>query len=78
MWPKIKMFFTDAATFDSQWDRWVAKVRGIIMLAGAAVTAYGDQITASLPPQWAPRFKLAGVLLMAGAVMFRAGDKNPR
>lgn len=81
MWPLIrdgfKAFFTDKAYFGSLWDKWVAKVRGLIMAAGAAVTVYGDQLSASLPPQWAPRVKIAGISLMGISLMLRAGDKTP-
>jgi hypothetical protein len=81
MWPTIRdgfmNFFTDKTYFVGLWDRWVAKVRGMIMAAGAAVVVYGDQIAAQVPPTLQNKVKLAGIALMAFSLMLRAGDKNP-
>jgi hypothetical protein len=80
MWPTIrdgfKAFFNDKTYFVSAWDKWVAKVRGGIMAAGASVVVYGDQIEASVPPAFQNKVKLGGILLMAFSLMLRAGEKN--
>lgn len=82
MWPKIKnsfrKFFYDEAYFTGLWDRWVAKVRGLIMGAGAAVLAYGDKLEASVPPSLQGKVRIGGVCLMGFSLMLRAGDKNPK
>lgn len=81
MWPwlrdGLKSFFGDKTYFSSGWDRWVTKIRGLLMATGAAVAVYGDQLSASLPPAWGGKVKVGGILLMAVALMLRAGDKTP-
>lgn len=77
MWPKLKKFFTDEATFDSLWDKWVTRVRLLLMSAGAAVAVPGpiqDFVQKLIPPKYAP---YAGVLTMGFSVLFRAGDRTP-
>lgn len=77
MWPKIKKFFTDEAVFDSLWDKWITKIRFLLMTAGAAVAIPGpvqDAVQRLIPPKYAP---YAGVLVMGLGVWLRAGDKTP-
>lgn len=82
MWPTIrdgfKAFFTDKAYFASRWDKWVAKVRGAIMLLGGAIaipgTGFAEKIQTVVPPKWAP---YVGLALMGASLMLRAGDKTP-
>lgn len=63
-----------------QWSsKFIAKVRGVIMLTGAGATAFSKEIitTGALPHHWEPKIKAAGVVVAAMAVMLRAGDKTP-
>lgn len=80
MWPTLRdgfiLFFTDKTYFASKWDRWVAKVRAVIMAIGASGAVYGDQISAAYP-QHANKVKLGGIVLMGVALALRAGDKTP-
>lgn len=81
MWPtlrdSIKNFFTDRAFFATVWDRWVTKVRTLIMVGGAYFAIYGDKIEASAPQFLQGRVKFIGILLMGASLYLRAGDKTP-
>ncbi len=82
MWPSIRdaivLFFTDKAYFASKWDRWVAKVRGLLMTGGLAATIYSDQLSAAIGrPEWNKRIQVASILLAGMSLMLRAGDKTP-
>jgi hypothetical protein len=81
MWPTFRdgliAFFTDKVYFASKWDKWVAKVRALILGAGAALAFYGPQLEASLPPALVGKVRIAGILVMALALALRAGDKTP-
>lgn len=70
-------FFGDEVYFVSWWDKWVAKVRGMIQAAALAGVAYADQLAAALGPQWATRIKVGSIAAGAFSLMLRAGDKTP-
>lgn len=82
MWPTIrdgfKAFFTDKTYFASKWDKWVAKVRGMIMVLGGAIaipgTGFAEKIQSIVPAKWSP---FVGLALMGVSLMLRAGDKTP-
>jgi len=81
MWPWLRdswrQFWFDKAYFTGLWDKWVAKVRAVIMAAGASLAFYDDQIEAAAPEALRGKVRLAGVTIMAVSLMLRAGDKTP-
>lgn len=82
MWPAVRdgfvSFFTNKTYFMSIWDKWVAKVRGAVMMFGAAIaipgTGFAERIEAVVGAKWRPA---VGLALMGLALMFRAGDRTP-
>lgn len=81
MWPWLKngfkKFFTDEAAFSASFDKQVGRIRGLLLAAGAGLTAYGDQLAVAIP-QYASRIKIGGIAIMGLSVMLRAGDKNEK
>lgn len=83
MWPSIRdgivKFFTDKEYFSAKWDKWVTKVRGLLMTLGMVSAFYSDQLSLAIgKPEWTQRIKVASILLAGASLLLRAGDKTPQ
>jgi hypothetical protein len=75
----LAAFFFDESEFVKMSSKLVAKVRGVLMIAGLSATALSGEIIESggLDPKYAGKIKLAGIIVAGLSVMLRAGDKTP-
>lgn len=83
MWPfvrdGIKKFFNDRDFFAAKWDRWVTKVRALLITGGMVSAFYSDQLSAAIGvPEWTQRIKVISILLAGSSLLLRAGDKTPQ
>ena len=79
LYNKLRAFFFDEAQFERMGGAAIANLRATIMVAGLSSVAFSEQIAAQLSdPKQANSIKLAGIVASGLAMMFRAGEKNPR
>lgn len=82
MWPSLRdgviRFFTDKAFFEAKMDKQIGRLRGALLMVGAAIAIPGtgltEKIEAVVSPEWRP---YVGLGIMGASVMLRAGDRTP-
>jgi hypothetical protein len=75
---KFRAFFFDESQFERMGSAAIANLRATIMVAGLSSVAFSEQIAALTDPKHANSIKLAGIVASGLAMMFRAGEKNPK